>query len=1149
MSCDESATILSSYQNGQTKQLGSVPLGCNQGKWRHFYDAKKCHHFIYHVFDNNSEIYFLNVATKQFEVLPLEGAKTFLSYDDNGVLWLSNNDGIALVHIEQSPFEYYEGVVNARGLWADTANVIVASSHEADYRFDIQNQQPKVDIGTGIYAIANDKNDLWGGSHGVFNQINPSTNEVLKTIPFKQKYNWNIWAALKDSDENWWFSHEKFNADKYILYYNPTKSDSADLFTQYNDFEALKAAHIMHFLDDKGLVWASSNNGLILIDKQKGVVGNYQKEAKKEFQLPFTDVYWLYKDDENVYWAATNHSGLVKFTLDAQMKVQSFQQYSTDYGISSDVIYAIFEDDFERLWLSTLNGITYFDKKNETVRIYTDLYGDLPMNEFNRTSGFQAIDGRIYFGGITGAIGFYPKNIDITAYDKRLVLSSVQFFTGAEEVKTNETTTILNQQKITLQPSIRYAKIKVALADYFDAKDAQYYYKIVGIHDDFRLMDGNEVLLSSLPYGKYRIIFRGQAADKRFSTHEINLPLIVVRPFYLKWWFILLVLAAITLILWQLYNWRVAQLKKRQVELEKIVAQRTEEIRKDKATIEKDKAIIEQQAEELKALDKLKDRFFANISHELRTPLTLILGPLGSLLKDNNQLTNKQFTYLSVIKRHTNYLMKRINEIMELNRLEVKKGQIDLQPIKLYDSLKVTISNFESIAPQKQITFSFDYKMKKTAQVMMDKDKFEHIIYNYLSNAFKYTPKNGKVKVTVKEVENKLRLEVQDTGVGIPKADIPNLFKRFFQAENAQKAGSSGIGLALCREIAELLNGQVWAESKVGKGSTFFFEVPYEEFIGMIGEELIQKEEEQGLRNLGSFVNLNAKKEKPTILLVEDNAELRDYIQVILSEFYQVETAENGQAALERLTDTSLDTEQTPVSRLTENSQQPFTVHRLPSAIISDIMMPVMDGLELLDFIKKSDDYRHIPMVMLTARQSIDAKLSALQLGVDDYITKPFNEEELLIRIKNILRNQQARLAFLKEEGNIDNEVSDTSKVSDTKSKKIAPIQLTQNDQKWLKEVEALVESHLTDNQFTVAVCAEKLFLSKRQFQRRIKKYTGLNFTSYVRLARLRKARQLLENSDVTTVAAIAQEVGFDTPAYFSKVYYQEFGKKPVDYL
>ena len=752
-------------------------------------------------------------------------------------------------------------------------------------------------------------------------------------------------------------------------------------------------------------------------------------------------------------------------------------------------------------------------KKQKTVRIFSDIHGELPFHEFNRISAFQATDGRIYFGG-SGAIGFYPTDIDTSSYDKKLLLSAAEFFIGKEEERTDQRLAILKNNKIVLRPNVRFAKIEVAVADYINSNDSRYFYKIEGLHDDFRPMNDNSIQLSNLPYGKYQLRMKVQAPDKRFSTNEISWPLTVVRPFYLRWWFILLVIVAIVGLFWLFYNWRVTQLKKRQTELEEMVSQRTEQIRKDKQ-------VIEEQAEELKALDKLKDRFFANISHELRTPLTLILGPLGSLLKNNSNLTNKQFTYLNVIKRHTNYLMKRINEIMELNRLEVSKGQIDLEATKLYDFLKVTISNFESIAPQKEITFSFDYQMKKTAQILIDKDKIEHIIYNYLSNAFKYTPKGGKVKVTVKDVENKLQLEVKDTGVGIPKADIPNLFDRFFQAENSKKAGSSGIGLALCREIAELLDGRVWVESEVGKGSSFFFEMPMEEFIGIVEQSAVESEQLAiGSLPLMDNTNLSDFKKKHTILLTEDNPELREYIKAILSEYYNVYAAENGQVALDWLA---------------QNQE--------PNLIVSDIMMPVMDGLELLENIKGNDKYRHLPMVMLTARQSMEAKLSALQLGVDDYITKPFDEDELLIRIHNLLKNQEERLSFSQEEVG-QKQVSDTLEAIDTSSPKI-----TEDDQKWLNELENLVTSNLVNAQFTVTRCAEKLFVSERQLQRRIKKCTGLSFVKYLRLARLKKARQILESGEVTTMSEVAYAVGFDTPAYFSKLFYKEFGKKAIAYI
>lgn len=1113
-------------------QLGSTPLDAEFDELRMVYDEAQQLVWLYNILEYGRTMYAIDLQTQQFYPVPLTGNKSVLCQDDNGVVWVANANGVALLQFVRSPFTYYEGAVGARGIWANTEKVIVATSFDEDYCYDVNSAQRQL-LNINIHSLASDQKTFWGGDRGYFYHFDPQTLQTLETIPTQKSSVGNIWSSLKDSDGNWWFGHELNNTKKYLLSYHPTENDSIGLFRQFNEFEYLQNAFVLQFLEDDNLVWAASNKGLIAIDKQKGVLASYHKTAKEGFQLPLQEAHWLYKDAENVYWAATNYDGLVRFTLDEHLKVKTIKKYSTDYHLSSDVIYSIFEDEYQRLWLSTLNGLSLFDKSTETVRIFTDQYGELPMNEFNRTSGFQATDGRIYFGGVNGAIGFYPSAIDTSTYDKKLMLCAVDLYIGKQEERTDQRLAVLEKNKIVIEPSVRFTKIEVALADYFDTQDARYFYKIEGLHDDFRPMDGNSIQLSNLPYGNYRLRFKGQSRDKRFSKHEINMPLVIVRPFYLRWWFVMLVIAMVIGLFWLFYSWRVAQLKKRQTELEAIVAQRTEKIQKDKV-------LIEQQAEELKALDQLKDRFFANISHELRTPLTLILGPLSSLLKSGDNLTEKQFTYLSVIRRHAEYLRKRINEIMELNRLEVNKGQIDWQPVRLYDFLKVAVGNFESIAPQKDILFTFDYQMKKTAQILMDKDKFEHIIYNYLSNAFKYSPKNGKVKVIVKEVDNKLRLEVQDTGIGIPKADLPHLFDRFYQAENAEKAGSSGIGLALCREIADLLGGSVWAESEVGKGSHFYFEMPIEEVVGIIPdtEALTTNNVLQSDPNILAIDESVAGDTRPSILLVEDNIELQAFIQTILSEHYQVETAENGAAALQRLgmkgdkVETRSNVEDTASRALLT-----------PDLIISDIMMPVMDGLELLEIIKKNDTSRHIPMVMLTARQGMEAKLSALQLGVDDYITKPFNEDELLIRIQNLLRNQRERIAFLAKE-----QALEAASPAPTATDSLAP-QISENDQQWLTALETLVTENLGNSQFTLATCADQFYVSERQLQRRIKKCTGLSFIKYLRLARLKKARQLLEKGEAKTMAEIAFAVGFETPAYFSKIFYKEFGRKPVSYL
>ncbi len=1100
---------------------------------------------LIHFYKKKRIFFLLDIKTNQLTPIPLEGYSSLMRFDENELLWFATLEGIDLINIQPIRFDIYPEAFKTIGIWANDDFVFTGSEEgQASYRFNVKTKEAELMPNLSMFSTAQQyKQAFWNVKNNI-TLLNPLDYTVLKAIPSSKTIKGNIWTTIQDKEKRWWAGFSPNIASPSLIFYDPNHHDSLRIYEQYNDFDYLKKAFIIHLLEEDNFIWASSDKGLILIDKEKGVTAHYHKEASKAFQLPFNDIHFLHQDKNQVYWAATNYNGLVRFTLDEDKKVVEYKQYTNFNNLSSNVLYTIYEDDKERLWMSTLSGISCFNKQTEEVLTFSTKDG-LPNNEFNRISGFQAANGRIYFGTLKGAVGFHPDSlIQKQQYQPKLLISAVHKYSSRTEQLIEYTQEVLTSQTIVQEPHERFFTIEVALTDYFHSKALRYFYKIQGLHEDYRIMEGNSVQLSNLPYGQYQLHIKGQAADRRFSDNEIVLSLHIVRPIYLRWWFILLVVASIILGSWQFYNYRVAQLKRQKIILENTVAERTQQIRKDKQ-------IIEQQAEELKTLDKLKDRFFTNISHELRTPLTLILSPLGTLLKSSN-LSNKEHTLTRVIQRHAQYLLKRINEIMELNRLEVNKSQLNPQPIRFYDFVKVAVSNFESIAPQKNITFIFDYQLHKELQILLDKDKYEHIIYNYLSNAFKYTAKDGQVEVTLKEQHQKIVLAVKDTGVGIPTSDIPHLFDRFYQADTAQKASSSGIGLALCREIATLMNGKVWVESdpdsnRESKGSVFYFEMPYKEVLGEI--RVTKPETQIPISEIQIPIPQipKSKSQNQTILLVEDNPDLRAYIQSILSEFYDVETAENGREALKRLTDLPPNPLIPYSSReeLSELSVPPFRGlgGKKPSIVISDIMMPVMDGFELLEAIKKSDELRHIPMIMLTARTSIEAKLSALQLGVDDYITKPFNEEELLIRVQNLLKNQQERLAFIQEND------TNTSEVAKEKASPNIDLQISESDQKWLQKVEQVVNENLHDSQFTKIAWANEMTLSERQLRRKIKQLTGLTLTKYMQIARLRAARQILEQGEKSTVAEVAYTVGFETPKYFSKLFFEEYGKKPITYF
>jgi signal transduction histidine kinase/DNA-binding response OmpR family regulator/Flp pilus assembly protein TadD len=511
----------------------------------------------------------------------------------------------------------------------------------------------------------------------------------------------------------------------------------------------------------------------------------------------------------------------------------------------------------------------------------------------------------------------------------------------------------------------------------------------------------------------------------------------------------------------------------------------------------------------LEEMDAFKSRFFANISHELRTPLTLIIGPISRLLKQS-ELEGNERTQLQLIQDNAEQLKERVEEILDLTKLDAGRMLLRETATPLYDFLRRTVANFESYAQQKQQQLTIDYRLDKGLSILLDQGKFAHVINNLLSNAIKYTPEKGHISVALYEKEEgpqTIVLEVKDSGIGIRAEDLPNVFDRYYQVDAEEnKAGGSGIGLTLTQEVAKLMKAELKVESQRQKGSTFFFEFSAREVMGVV-----QAVEQPQITQRNSFEQVSEPAgERPTILVVEDNKQLREYLQFILSDQFKVVTAENGAVALEKLS--GLDCQ----------------------LILSDVMMPRMDGFELLTELKKSDQYRQLPVIMLTARSEMDDKLKALRVGVDDYLLKPFVEEELLARIENLLGNYSNRqkLQAASKEGM----VSETLTISNV-------------DLKWLSELEELLKSEVANPDYNIEQLAAYFFISRSQLQRRLKKVTGLSPNKYFREIKLQVARELLDSGDFRTVNEVATAVGFTSAHYFSTIYDKRFGKMPSKLL
>ncbi|MEM9824254.1 MAG: ATP-binding protein [Bacteroidota bacterium] len=628
--------------------------------------------------------------------------------------------------------------------------------------------------------------------------------------------------------------------------------------------------------------------------------------------------------------------------------------------------------------------------------------------------------------------------------------------------------------------------------------------------------------ISGLPYGNYMLNIRGQSTDGQFSSNILSIPIHAIYPLYLRWWFLATLAFTLSSLGIFLYKWRTRRFKHRQKELEKAIEVATENLERDKKTIER-------QAEELRNLDKIKSRFFANVSHELRTPLTLLLAPIQNVLK-NNKLNNKDYTSLLLAKNNAYRLNKMVNEILALTKMEAGKIELQYSRVVWYVFLKQIIANFESFANQKNIQFLFHYEERKDLQVQIDKEKVEIILMNLLSNAFKFTPQNGTIQLRIKSEGQYLWCAVIDTGRGIHPEDLPFVFDRFYQSKrkNAPVEGGTGIGLALTREFVHLMDGQIEVKSKLGQGAEFFVKIPKVEIISQITTEdarllegIDQPPAQELLpepKSINTTPTLDSLELSAKILLVEDNYDLRHFIKELLEPKYTVVEAVNGKAALELL-------------------DQSKTTNDQYGLIISDIMMPILDGYQLVNALKADLDRREIPIIMLTARGGIDDKLKALRIGVDDYLTKPFEEEELLVRIDNLLQHRHWRQQH-----------QEASQEQDLVEKEVKP-ERTVEEKHWLERLESIALEKLKNNTLSVEQLAYDLATNRWTLNRRIKTLTGLSSSQYLQELRLNRARHLLEQQQCSSIKALAYEMGFKDTKYFSRQFKKRFGKLPSSYF
>jgi signal transduction histidine kinase/CheY-like chemotaxis protein/AraC-like DNA-binding protein len=634
-----------------------------------------------------------------------------------------------------------------------------------------------------------------------------------------------------------------------------------------------------------------------------------------------------------------------------------------------------------------------------------------------------------------------------------------------------------------------------------DPSENLYQYRLEGFEDQWSEWT-NETRkdYTNLPEGTFT--FRARAKTDYGTTGGSDaFGFTVLTPWYRSFLAFMLYILLFAALLWAFFQLRARQLLAKNEALERVVALRTAEVRHQANQ-------LRIQAEKLQDLDKAKSRFFANISHEFRTPLTLIKNPIEHLEQHSDQSLSTET--VKMIRRNANRLLQMVNQLLDLSKIDEGSLKLILTEGDIFKCLRAATSSFNSHAAQRNI----DYKVQIPHEVLwasFDRDKLENIIYNLLGNAFKFCYDGASITILASFINGKLEIVVTDTGVGIPKEKLPRIFERFYQADDSStrdKEGS-GIGLSLSRDLAELMGGDISVISEMGEGATFTVVLPVEEIETGRRRGARQETVPESSQGTATFkLSGSDKRELPRILLVEDNADMRNFIRRQLLPYYLVSEAINGDSGLKKAL------------------KQP------PDLIITDLMMPRMDGIELCRMLKSNLQTSHIPVIMLTAKAGRENKLEGLETGADDYLTKPFDGKELQVRIKNLIdQRQRLRELYSRREVGIDP----------------GEITVTSVDQRFLERLLKLLEEEHSDPDFGVPEMQRSLAMSKTQLHRKLKALTNEAPGELLRNFRLKRAAQLLRQQD-DSVTQIAYKVGFNNLSYFAKCFKELFGQSPSSY-
>jgi len=1072
-----------------------------------------------------------------------------ISKDNSGVLWVGTvRGGVSKLDLQKKRIEHYRNnvidpsslsgnVVNGiyedskKNIWIGTfgsgLNVLYKHSKEKGFV-----HLKKELIGSdNIHAICEDNyGNIWLGSmsSGIM-QLKHQNGSKLRTVRFTKEntkgvLNTNkVHLMYKDRKGDIWFGGE---AGAGLMKLSPEKEfGKQPKITQYKRIQgntnSLTGNHVSAIYEDsEGVLWVGTRNyGLIKIirDSNNNPIEYVRIRGRENNPsgLNNNQIFAIHEDKNHNIWIATFGGGLNQIpTEEKNKKIPVLIKYKKEQGLPSNEIYGILEDEDQNLWFSTNNGISKYD-------IETGKFSNLNLNDglqalnFRKNAYFKGENGMMYFGGINGFNRFNPDAFQKNEDPPKIEIVGFKIYNKDVEVnekilgKTILEKEISETESIVLKNGHNSFSFEFSAMHFASPKQNKYKYMLENYNDDW-IDTGHDrrfASYSNLDAGDY--IFKVKASNNDNVWNEIpkELHVKILPALWKTWWaYVLYILFGIFL-MWLFRRYILVSAEyKNKIKFEKLEQSKIREV------------------------NKMKLEFFTNISHEFKTPLTLILGPLQNLLKMEAN-DSKARESLLIMDRNANHLYRLINQVMDFRRAESNQLQLNISKGNLVDFCEEVVSSFHVLANEKHLNLSF--KSELTELIMdFDPDKMEKILNNLISNSIKYTPNLGIISVSLSLIKNKkskkdnqqdeppkVEIIVEDTGIGIPKNKTSKIFGRFYQVEGSNRANSfgSGVGLALTKKLIDLFQGEIEVLSKENEGSTFILRFP------LVAMPAIHQEPKQG-SNIEVITNLEENpieeevldevpvddvvKKMPLLLIVEDNPDMQRFLKSSLERNYKILQAFDGKQGLE------------------------MALENVPNIIISDVMMPNMDGIEFCNEIKQNEITNHVPIILLTAKASIDHRIEGIEVGADAYIPKPFDMRFLKIKTQKLLEERE----FLKEKF--------ASKGITLDSQKIG---INNTEKAFLEKAEKVIEENIMNSEFGVEDLAKALSFSRMQLYRKFKSVRGLSANEFIRAYRIKKAALLLRETDLN-VSEILYDIGFTNRSYFSKCFKQNFEMSPKEY-